>query len=1082
MHFFTTIKAIGSRASMLLILLFSVCFTVSGQEKTAYSITDIIGDFQAYNQPGPFYLVVGDFTSWHDASVNRVAVLNSSLDLVSNFKSGTGLNGPAYATLNLGNNFLVAGNFTTYNDTLVNRIVLLKSNGSISKSFKAGTGPNGAVRAIAKNGDKYIIAGDFTSYNGKSVNHIARLNTDGTLDESFNLDGEGANGSIQTVLEYNGKFYVGGDFTSYNGTAINRIARLNTIGTLDNGFDPGSGANGTVYAIEMNGNLLIGGAFTTFNGLDRNHFASVKTDGTVISSYNPDPSSMKTVRAITVRYGQVLIGGDFGYASIGENGIVGFRNGSFSGIESTDVIYDLDGYGTYGVMAAGSFGAKSVEPPFTINFNSVSPAVARPGDKVTVRFTYNGFYNSQTFFEVIFRNGNNSSIMATTVPGAPLKEEIEVNLPGEMANGVYTITVEARNPDVSDRSVNPAGDLTVAPTEWTGAKTADFGNAENWTLGLPNVNTDVIIKTAARFPKLSTGTFNARNFLINQGASFTLATGGTLNVRKNFTNNGVFIHENGILTVGSIGGSSLTQLNNFTVSTTGTELAGDVAIAGVLTLKGDLKTNNNRLMLLSDETGTAYVKNEGGEVIGEASMERYIENQFNVGPGYRHFASPVENTTVGDLAAGNYAPTVNPAYNSASNPYTIKPFPTIFGYDQSRLASTNATTSAFDFGWYSPSSLSSSLEPGKGYSVNIPASAKVTLSGQLNSGNIKISGLGNQGIGAASGWHLLGNPYPSPIDWEKLTLSGGIDNAIYVYRSSGQYIGTYAAFVNGVGDADARYVAPMQGFFVHASSNGQSLTFTDEARVYNVETAMYRTGPDLRPQLQLNLKNSGNLSDELYVYFQESISGQVDGKYDAFKVLTYNFDRPTLFARLGQEPLSIKGLPLNNALQTLPLEFYVPANGTYIFSVAEMANFSSSAQVQLIDLEKNVTYDLSKGKEISVALTTTTSPTRFVLRFASVSNNPLGAGEEVKGLQVQVFPNPSKGDTNLMLSGLKSSTEKVLVNLFNSYGQQVLSKTYKGGEAESGVKVGTSTLAAGVYHLQITTEGKTITKKIVLQK
>ena len=71
----------------------------------------------------------------------------------------------------------------------------------------------------------------------------------GRLDDLGNLDnagtGVGRNDVTALALQTDGKIVIGGSFTSFNGTARNRIARLNSDGTLDTTFlAAGSGANG----------------------------------------------------------------------------------------------------------------------------------------------------------------------------------------------------------------------------------------------------------------------------------------------------------------------------------------------------------------------------------------------------------------------------------------------------------------------------------------------------------------------------------------------------------------------------------------------------------------------------------------------------------------------------------------------------------------------------------------------------------------------------------------------------------------------------------------------------------------------
>ncbi|NBT49911.1 MAG: hypothetical protein EBT07_19245, partial [Actinobacteria bacterium] len=128
--------------------------------------------------------------------------------------------------------------------------------------------------------------GEFTSINGTARNRIARLNSDGSLDTTFN-PGSGANGTVFAIATTsypfsNNGIIIGGDFTSYNGTNRGRVALLSTSGSLNTGYLNSSGANGTVYTIAATSNsysyssssgLYFGGAFTTFNGQTRKRIA-----------------------------------------------------------------------------------------------------------------------------------------------------------------------------------------------------------------------------------------------------------------------------------------------------------------------------------------------------------------------------------------------------------------------------------------------------------------------------------------------------------------------------------------------------------------------------------------------------------------------------------------------------------------------------------------------------------------------------------------------------------------------------------------------------------------------------------------
>jgi uncharacterized delta-60 repeat protein len=156
------------------------------------------------------------------------------------------------------------------------RIARLDTVGAWDPSFHPGTGPSGGVNAVAlEPAGKILIGGTFSSVTGMNRNNLARLHADGSLDDSFN-PGSGANGPISSVvLQRDGKVLICGDFTAFNGTERNRIARLDADGSLDQIFDSGRGADGLVRSMDLqpDGNVLISGDFLTVNGALRPHVA-----------------------------------------------------------------------------------------------------------------------------------------------------------------------------------------------------------------------------------------------------------------------------------------------------------------------------------------------------------------------------------------------------------------------------------------------------------------------------------------------------------------------------------------------------------------------------------------------------------------------------------------------------------------------------------------------------------------------------------------------------------------------------------------------------------------------------------------
>ena len=211
---------------------------------------------------------------------------------------------------------ILGGNFTTlspnFGATVTrNRLARLNLDGTLDTAFDPNV-TGGDVNAIALQADgKIVIGGFFTNIGGQTRNRLARLNTDGTLDMAF--DPDLGNAVRALAIQADGKIIAGGQFTTVGGQTCNRIARLNIDGTRDTAFNPN--ANNTVFAIvvQADGRILVGGFFNGVNsigGATRNRIARLNSDGTADMGF--DPNASNAVFAIAVQPdGKVLVGGDF---------------------------------------------------------------------------------------------------------------------------------------------------------------------------------------------------------------------------------------------------------------------------------------------------------------------------------------------------------------------------------------------------------------------------------------------------------------------------------------------------------------------------------------------------------------------------------------------------------------------------------------------------------------------------------------------------------------------------------------------------------------------------------------------------
>ncbi|AMJ65620.1 DUF4394 domain-containing protein [Hymenobacter sp. PAMC 26628] len=623
---------------------------------------------------------------------------------------------------------------------------------------------------------------------------------------------------------------------------------------------------------------------------------------------------------------------------------------------------------------------------------------------------------------------------------------------------------------------------------WNGSASTDWGTAANWTPNrVPTSVDDVTIPSGTPNQPAVSGSQAARYVVLASGASLTSNDGSTLTVGGNFTNNGGTLAGTGSGTIALagtaaqvIGGTGTSAFQNLTVGTAPVSLAGPAAVQRVLLLNGDLTTTGQSLTLLSNAANSAHVVNAAGAVTGPVTVQRYIDGSINSGAGYRHYAAPVTGSTVADLATGGFTPVVNPAYNSAPIPSQVRAFPTVFGFDETRInTSGNPTPQDFDKGFFSPGALSDALTPGQGYVVNIPASETVDFVGTLNNGDVARTGL-TCGGQTESGWQLLGNPYPSPISWTTTYNDGaaGLNNAVYVVKSTGQYAGGYASYVNGVGvNGGTDQIATGQGFFVRVAAAGTpgALTFKNSGRLTTYASPAFQRGnATTAPLVRLALRNAAGRADEAVVYFDAAATAGFDAALDAYKL---NPAGATMaLATAGAEPLSIDARPaLGTADVLVPLSVQAEA-GSYSLAAAELLRLPAGTKAFLRDALTGSVTDLAQQPSYPFAVVAGASATgRFSLLLTTQA--VLATAPAALSKQVNVFPNPARGTVSVGLPA-SLSRQNIDATLVNALGQTVLRATLPAGATS---QLALPSVARGVYTLRLLTAEGTVSKRLIVE-
>ena len=269
---------------------------------------------------GQYFVVVSNISGTATSAPASLVVFPIMPGMVDPaFHPGFGPNGVVRVVrVDTDGRIYLGGEFTSVNQTSRSRLARLDSNGGLDSSFTASISnfvgfPSVYTLTIQTN-HQVLVAGSFTHANGVPRQGLARLNSDGTLDTSFNAQLNGFSSVWAVTLQSDGRILIGGDFTSVLGNPINRIARLNSDGTFDFSFNPGTGMNNSVRAITVqpDGRIIVGGNFTTVNNQLRSRIIRLTDTGAIDPAFNAAASLDSWVNAIVLQAdGKIVLGGSF---------------------------------------------------------------------------------------------------------------------------------------------------------------------------------------------------------------------------------------------------------------------------------------------------------------------------------------------------------------------------------------------------------------------------------------------------------------------------------------------------------------------------------------------------------------------------------------------------------------------------------------------------------------------------------------------------------------------------------------------------------------------------------------------------
>jgi hypothetical protein len=347
------------------------------------------------------------------------------------------------------------------------------------------------------------------------------------------------------------------------------------------------------------------------------------------------------------------------------------------------------------------------------------------------------------------------------------------------------------------------------------------------------------------------------------------------------------------------------------------------------------------------------------------------------------------------------------------------------------------------------------LVQGKGY-VQVAASDQgstgvVSFTGTINSGNV-VANLTRTGTTQA-GFNLVGNPYPSYLDWSLVAQANPnvLPTMWFRTKKTAEAGGGYAfatvnvavpstpiVVANDANTTVTKLIPPMQAYWVRLIENAGTNVFTV---TNNMRSHADNSGNKFKvskqtstPIIRLQLTD-GTQRDETVLFFDENASDAPD-RFDSPKIGSNDINSTSIYTYAGNERLVINGLNSGFDNKSVSLAFDAPVNKLLSLIVSEMSGLDN-IDVILEDRTDGSKRKLNKNMQYDFVNTGGETGSRFNLRF-----NLPGITSSINETDNHAFRvySPSKGRL-VIESGAGS-----VYSIYNVMGQKLIE-----GKAESSV-------------------------------
>ncbi|WP_237276232.1 Ig-like domain-containing protein [Tenacibaculum ovolyticum] len=477
-----------------------------------------------------------------------------------------------------------------------------------------------------------------------------------------------------------------------------------------------------------------------------------------------------------------------------------------------------------------------------------------------------------------------------------------------------------------------------------------------------------------------------------------------------------------------------------------------------ITVNGNLNQNGT-LNILSNASNNGSLIVKGNHTgISNVDYHRYLSTNWHL------IASPIAGKNISDFT-GNL--------NTSGNKYSIAPY-------------QNNVVSASRWNYYTTAAGANNIATagtftiGKGYSIQKSTGGTLNFSGTLNTTDKTFAITDGGDDPAGNRWNLVGNPFTASLNGSNAAdatnnfLKVNIDAGNLDPSRAGLYLWNGTAYVEKSVDDAAFYIAPGQGFFVHApDAGGTSVSFTEAMETHQTGNVFLRGSGKSYPEIVLNINEGKNSSSTKIRYINNKTKGldpgsdvgTFTGTNASFKVFSHLIDN-----NKGID-FAIQALPNQDYESTIiPIGLKAKAGKAVVFS-AEVSNLPNGIEMYLEDRVNNTFKNLSKEDYTITLKTDTNSIGQFYIHTSAKNLEVVDVKQNLENVSIYKSAN-----NTLTVAGLQ--TNKASVNVYSILGQKVISTALKSSGSHV---IELPKAATGVYIVELNSSLGKISKKIILE-